>query len=420
MKRLHTTLSAVAISVLALPSVVLAASNTEIENFTHDTLTTLIVLAGLAAAFFLIRGGYLYITSTGNPVALEDAKRTIRNALIGLVVVVGASVLSSLLSHAFSEPATSALGQNLSLEPIVPTESNGSLVQVLIDAIAGFLQTIVLSATKPILDGIMHFLTTTPSLVGNSVVFNFWLVMVGITDSLFALVIALLGFQIMSASSFGLGEVSLKELLPKIGLAFLLTNTSIFLIDWIISLNQILTSAVFNATGGITQAWVLSAFDPAVILTGTTNLVTLLFFVVFVILAVVLLLFYLSRLMILAVGAVLSPLICLLWVTPKFGGFAETAGKTYLVTVFSLFVHVVIIQLASSFLLLPDQVGANPFISILVGIAMFSLLLKTTSTMTQLILSSQTTGLFTKMGSQLMNVMSANKAAPVARRVVTR
>lgn len=420
MKRLHTTLTAVAIGVLALPSLVFAASNTEIENFTHDTLTTLIVLAGLATAFFLIRGGYLYITSTGNPAALEEAKRTIRNALIGLVVVVGASVLSSLLSRAFSEPATSALGQNLSLEPIVPTESNASLVQVLIDAIAGFLQTIVLSATKPILDGIVHFLTSTPSLVGNSVVFNFWLIIVGITDSLFALVIALLGFQIMSASSFGFGELSLKELLPKIGLAFLLTNTSIFLIEWIIALNQVLISAVFGATGGLTHAWVLTAFDPATILTGTTNLVTLLFLVVFVLLAVVLLLFYLSRLMILAIGAVLSPLICLLWITPKFGGFAEAASKTYLVTVFSLFVHVVIIQLASSFLALPEQAGTNPFISILVGIAMFSLLLKTTSTMTQLVLSAQTTGVLTKLGNQLMNVMSASKTAPVPRRVVTR
>lgn len=407
MTRLGSTLALVGIAVLSLPSTVLAATNPEIARFTEDSLSTLTVLASLAAAFFLIRGGYLYIISTGNPTALLEAKRTIRNALLGLAVVIGASLLSSLLSAAFSEPATSTLAPNLALEPIVPAETDSSLAKVLIDAIAGFLQAIILSATKPILDGILHFLTTTPSLVTNSVVFNFWLVIVGITDSLFALVIALLGFQVMGSSSLGLGDVSLKELLPRIGLAFLGANTSIFLVDWIISLNQALVLATLNATGGLTEAWVLNAFDPAVLLTGTTSLVTLIFMVIFVLLAVVLLLFYISRLILLAVGAALSPLICLLWITPKFGGFAEGVFKAYLVTVFSLFVHVVIIQLASSFLTLPEQVGTNPFVSILVGIAMFSLLLKTTGAMMQLVLSAQATGALTKVGGQLMNVITA-------------
>ncbi|MGI6103188.1 MAG: hypothetical protein ACOYBJ_01000 [Patescibacteria group bacterium] len=410
MTRYGSTLILAGIALLSLPSTVLAATNIEIERFTQDTLSTLTLLAALAAAFFLIRGGYLYITSTGNPTALLEAKRTIRNALIGLVVVIGAGLLSSLLQQAFTEPAIGTFSPDLALEPIVPAETDSSLVQVLIDAIAGFLQAIVLSATKPILDGILHFLTTTPSLVTNSVVFNFWLVIVGITNSLFALVVALLGFQVMSASSLGLGEVSLKELLPRIGLAFLGANTSIFLIDWILSFNQALVMATLNATGGIAETWVLNAFDPAVLLTGTTSLVTLIFMVVFVLLAVVLLLFYLSRLMILAVGAALAPLVCLLWITPKFGGFAEGAFKAYLVTVFSLFIHVVIIQLASSFLTLPDQVGTNPFISILVGIAMFSLLLKTTGAMMQLVLSAQATGALTKMGGQLMNVIAAKTA----------
>jgi len=82
-----------------------------------------------------------------------------------------------------------------------------------------------------VLNGISAFLTNTPALSTNSVVFNFWLVMMGITNSLFAIVIALLGFQVMSASTFGFEELTLKEILPRIGLAFLLANTSIFLID---------------------------------------------------------------------------------------------------------------------------------------------------------------------------------------------
>ena len=411
MKRYISTFWIVGIALLFLPQVTLAASNSEIEQFTHDTLSSLIGLAALVAALFLVRGGYLYITSTGKPAALDEAKRTIRNALIGLVVVIGASIFSSLLNQAFTSPSSPSLGATIALNPIVPVTPSSSLTQIILDAVTGFLQNIIQSATKPMLDGIMSMLTSVPSLVHNSVVFNFWLTIVGITDSLFALVIALLGFHFMSASVFGFDELPLKELFPRLGLAFVAANTSIFLIDWLTSLCQVMIQAVLHATGGLDHAWVLTAFDPATILSGMTTMLTLLLFVVFILLAVVLMLFYLGRLMVLAVGAVLSPIICLLWVIPKFTGFAESTTKAYLVIVFSSFVHIVIIQLASSFITLPDQVGANPLVSLLVGIALFSLLLKTTTVMLQLILAAQTTGGIQRFGGQILNVLSVRNAA---------
>lgn len=410
MKRLLTALL-LAGTVLLTPAAAFAASNNEVARFTQDTLTVLISVAGLAAAFFLIRGGYVYITSTGKPEALEEAKRTIRQALIGLVIVVAAAVFSSMLSSAFNEPNTPALGTALNLAPVEPQPDDGSLAQVILKAIAGFLQNIVQSATKPIIDGIIGFLTSTPALATNSVVFKFWLVMVGITDSLFALGIALLGFQVMSASTFGFEDVPLKQLLPKIGLAFLLANTSIFMIDWIIKLCQTMITAVISSTGGISDAWILNAFDPAALASGGTLLITLIFMVVFILLAVVLLLFYISRLMILAFGAVMAPLICLLWLMPKMSDFAEAAAKSYVVMIFSLFIHVVIIQLASAFLTIPNQVNTNPFISVLIGIALFSILLKSTAMTVQLALTSQATGVFKKFGSQFLNVVSPSAAS---------
>jgi len=389
-----------------IPSVVFAASNTEVESFANDAFRSIVALASIAAVFFLIRGSYIYITSTGKPEALDEAKQTIKKALIGLAIVIGAGVFSSLLSGAMTQPASPGVGTSLNLTPIQPATQNGSLAQILLDAISGFLQNIIQSATKPITDGIIWFLTSTPSLATNSVVFNFWLIMVGIADSLFVLVIALLGFHVMSASTFGFEELSLKTLLPRIGLTFLLANTSIFLIDWIISLCQTLINAVLHATGGIGEAWILNAFDPAALITGSTTLITLIFMVIFVVLAIVLLLFYISRLIILAFGAVVSPLVCLLWLFPRMTGFASNAISMYLVTVFSIFIHVVIIQLASSFLTIPGQEGANPIISILIGVAMLSILLKSTATAAQLALSSQTTGAVKKLGGQLLNVIS--------------
>lgn len=393
------------------PSTAFAASNTEVASFTNNTLDILFVFASLVATLFLIKGGYEYITSSGKPDSIEHAKLTIRNAVLGLILVLGAAVISSVLNNAFTAPSSTFSQTQINLKPIVPTTPSNGLTQVLLDAIAGFMQNIVQSATKPITDGIISFLTTTPSLVSNSVIFNFWLVILGITDSLFALVIALLGFHLMSASTFGFEEMEFKKLIPRIGLAFLGANTSIFLADWIIAVCNVLVTALLHATGGLTKAWVLTAFNPALITSAGSTILTLIFMLLFVILSVVLLLFYISRLIIIALGAVLSPLIFLLWITPKFNDFAEISIKSYLVTVFSVFVHLVIIQLASAFLAVPNQQGTNSLVSILIGIGLLFTLLKTPSIMMEFIYFNSGRSILRHVGRQLINVISTSKTA---------
>lgn len=304
--------------------------------------------------------------------------------------------------------------------PIEPVAPEGGLTQVLMDAIASLLQNVIQSATKPITDAILGFLTSTPALATNSVIFNFWLVIVGITDALFALLIAILGFQFMSASTFGFEELELKQLLPRIGLAFLGANTSIFMIDWTIKLVNTLISAVLNATGGLNQAWIANAFDPASLSLEQIAFITLIFMLLFVILSVVLLLFYITRLITLALGAVLAPLVFLLWALPKFSDFAEISARTYLTTIFSLFIHVVVIQLAAAFLTLPEQVGANPLISILVGVGLLLTLLKTQSFMIQLMFYNSGRSLIKKVGGQVMNVMSSKQSEPATAVAKTR
>lgn len=390
---------------------VLAAENSEVSTFTNQTLNTLIVIASIASIFFLIKGGYSYITSSGKPDNLESAKKTIRSAVIGLVIVLASAAISSLLNGALNAPSTNAPSSPLQLQPIVASTPTGGLTQVLLDAIAGFLQNIVQSATKPLTDGIISFLTITPSIVANSVIFNFWLVIVGIADSLFALVVALLGFQVMSASTFGFEELELKQLLPRIGIAFLAANTSIFLAEWVISSCNVLVSAILHATGGINSAWILNAFDPTALATGTTTLITLIFMLLFVILAVVLLLFYITRLIFISLGAVLAPLIFLIWAIPKLSDFAEISIKTYITTIYTVFVHVVVIQLASSFLTVAGQSGTNSLISILVGIGLLFTLLKTPSLMMELVLYTSGSNIVRKVGSQIINVMSAEKSS---------
>jgi len=388
--------------------------NPEVATFASNTLSALTVLASLVATFSLIQGAYFYITSNGNPESLEKAKKTIRNALIGLVLVLSANSISSILYSSFTTPAVSNSVSEIAIAPIIPVEPEGGLTQVLLDAIGSLLQNIVQSATKPITDSILSFLTNTPSLTTNSVIFNFWLTIVGIVDALFALLIAAIGFQFMSATSFGFEEIELKQVLPKLGLSFLGANTSIFLIDWVIKLCNVLVNVVLNSTGGLNQAWIANAFDPASASLAETAFITLIFMILFVILAVVLLLFYITRLITIALGAVLAPFIFLLWSLPKFSDFAEISAKAYLTTIFSIFVHVVVIQLAAAFLTLPDQVGTNSLISILVGVGMLLTLLKTQSFMVQLMFYNSTRSLTKKIGGQIMNVLSSKQVASTA------
>src|SRR3989344_9635690 len=123
------------------PALVFAATtNSEISAFTNQTLSTLLIFATAAATFFLVRGGYMYITSTGKPDALEHAKLTVRNALIGLVIVISAAVFSSLLQGAFNTPSQGTSSAQLELSPIQTVEPSDGLTQVLLDAIAGFLR----------------------------------------------------------------------------------------------------------------------------------------------------------------------------------------------------------------------------------------------------------------------------------------
>lgn len=386
--------------------------NSDVALFTQQALNTFTILTSLIASLVLVVGGYLYITSNGKPEALEGAKKTIRNALIGLILVLSANTLISLFSGALTTPSVPISAEHLSLTPIEPAAPEGGLTQVLMDAIGSLLQNIIQSATQPITQAIIGFLTTTPSLVTNSVIFNFWVVIVGITDALFVLLVAILGLQFMSATTFGFEELELKQLLPRVGLAFLGANTSIFLVDWIIRLVNTLVTAVLNATGGLNQAWIANAFDPASLSLEQIAFITLIFMLLFVILAVVLLLFYITRLITIAVGAVLSPLIFLLWALPKFSDFAEVSARTYLTTIFSIFVHVVVIQLAAAFLTLPDQVGTNSLISILVGVGMLLTLLKTQSFMVQLMFYNSGRTLVKKVSGQIMNVMSSKQIEP--------
>ncbi len=101
-------ISSIALTALVFASPVYAAAAdvTSIQTFIKSIIQVLVTLAGLIAAGFFVYGGIGYITSSGNPESLDRAKKTILYSAIGLAVVLGAFVLTNVIS----DLATTAFG----------------------------------------------------------------------------------------------------------------------------------------------------------------------------------------------------------------------------------------------------------------------------------------------------------------------
>ena len=335
---------------LAMPVSLMADTSSAasvMQSYVSPAIDTLCVVGSVACVFFLVNGGVNYMTSAGKPDKLEHAKKIIRNALIGLVLVFAAAALTQILTHAYAGSSAASHASIPNLTAITPAPVSNGLVGVIIKAITGVLNNIIQSLAAPFINSLAFFTKSTPLMADNSTVFNLWLAMVGICDTLFVLVIALLGFHVMGASTFGFDELDIKQLLPRFALIFLVLNTSIFAIDLVIELSNAMVHAVTLANG-TTSLW--AALTDVVKQSAELGFASLLLMLLFTIFAIILVFYYLCRLITLYIGAILSPLVLLLWLVPGFKDFSETAARTYIMTVFVLFVQVLVLIVAGSLL----------------------------------------------------------------------
>lgn len=396
----------IAPTILTLADASSAAS--VMHAYVAPVVRALCVFASLVCIAFLVNGGYQYITSSGHPGKLEHAKHILKNALLGLVVVLAATVMTAILTHAYAG-SSSALGQKLpNLTSVTPQPVSNGLVDILIKAITGLLNNIIQSIATPFLKALAFFTSATPLMADNSSVFNLWLAIVGITDVLFVLVVALVGFQIMGASTFGFDDIEFKHLLPRFVLIFLLMNTSIFAIDGVIEVSNAMIRAINDTGAGSVWTTLTNVAKQS----GGLGVASLLIMIAFLIFSVILLVYYVGRLVMLYLGAVLSPLIFVLWLLPGFRDFSETAAKTYLTTIFVLFVHVIILELAASLFagihgsggLVPNQ---GDLMALVVGLATVIALLKTQGVMMQFSYANLGPRSARKLGGQFVTGVSA-------------
>ena len=358
-------------------------------DYLGPVLTGFLAIGGSVFILMLIIAGVRYATSAGNPEKIISAKKHLKWAVIGMIVMLTATTLVGVMTHAYGSPPEAAKQSLPDLAAIESKDATG-FFDVAIKAIIAVFRNIITGIGEPFINALAYFTNSTPLMGQNTNVFNMWLVMVGITNVLLILVVTLLGFHIMSFSTLGFDELDIKQLLPQILFAFVLINSSIFLIDALIGLSNGIIGAL-RAGFPCTSIWD-SLSQIAKDNVGSMGLGGLLVLMAFVIMSIILLVYFVGRLITLYLGAILSPLIVLLWLIPAYRDFATAAAKKYTTVIFTLFVIVVILQLASMIFSDILQGGTNGqpnvLMSLILGLSIIIALLKTQGVMSELMYAS--------------------------------
>lgn len=89
--------------IMSAPAFAASGDVAQVESFIRSVIKVIAGLAGLIATGFFVVGGFTYITSSGNPEKLDQAKRTLFYSAIGLAIVIGAFVLADIIAKLASD-----------------------------------------------------------------------------------------------------------------------------------------------------------------------------------------------------------------------------------------------------------------------------------------------------------------------------
>lgn len=134
-----------------------AVVNTDIQNYLRPIMLSLVGLAGAVSTLFIMVGGFLYITSSGRPDKLERAKRVLKNALIGLILVIAAGTLTAILTGAYRDAGSTGIESVPTLTPVEASSDGGGITEVLINSIIGLFKHIIETAGTPFISALEYF-----------------------------------------------------------------------------------------------------------------------------------------------------------------------------------------------------------------------------------------------------------------------
>ena len=98
-KLIYTNSIFLTLLLTASPVYAQATGVSQIQSFIQSVIQVLVTLAGLVSVGFFVWGGFGYITSSGNPESLDRSKKTILYSAVGLAIVLGAFVLSNIVTQ---------------------------------------------------------------------------------------------------------------------------------------------------------------------------------------------------------------------------------------------------------------------------------------------------------------------------------
>lgn len=353
------------------------AAAQSIQSDLVPILSTVTTIATALFALFILIGGLYYMTAATSVERKIHAKDILTKGSAGFLIVLTCTSGALFLQSAYADRAVEPAASNeLKLEKV--DDSSGNFMT---DVVKNFLIDVV-KIGDSLADTLNNFFTKTPLMADTAAVFNVWKTVLVIAISMFALVIALMGFNLMTASVFGFKEGELRTLLPRIAGGFIVMAFSIFIIDFFISIANMMTKALIAGSDNQILITTIKAFIGGVASWPVGGLILVL---VLVILLVLLLLYYLRRLVVLYIGAALAPIIVLCYLLPVFRDFAILATRQYIMTIFIVFVHMVILLLAA---VLFNSFGNESILTLLLAIATMSVLIKAGSTVNQMLASS--------------------------------
>ncbi|HET7771075.1 MAG TPA: conjugal transfer protein TrbL family protein [Chloroflexota bacterium] len=248
-------------------------------------------------------------------------------------------------------------------------ESAGDLFT---EGLTSVLQAIA-DAARRVLDGVLsssaNFIIQTPAAVSydSPTVRGLWGLVRGIANAALVLVVVWSGFNLMVREHLGTPYHSALELFPRIAIAALLVNTSLWWTQLAIDLNNVLCGALGQASLPSWEAAGAGAQAFANVVLAVAYLITALF----------LLLQMLIRLALVDVLIVLAPLAFVLWVLPQTQGWSQLWTSTFASTVFTQLVQVATLKLGGLLLaeLTPMAADAG-LVSLFLSIALMALTLK--------------------------------------------
>jgi hypothetical protein len=83
------------------------SNSTDVQSLVVMIIDIVLSVAGIIAVLFVIIGGYWYILSGGNEETAEKGKKTLTNAIIGIIIIVLSFVIVRVISNTLSWPWSS-------------------------------------------------------------------------------------------------------------------------------------------------------------------------------------------------------------------------------------------------------------------------------------------------------------------------